>query len=184
MKLPRSKSLQPAALPALGLLVGLLSACSSTPGQYENHWNVEGLQPRLAYNFLGYKPYLADSYRDYSWQQKQDINLTLRRHMLNNNPLNPFEPGDPSLSEPRPPHSILPDPVDYFHVEAIAFGAAFSVLTGTFIPVPFGSIFGTLEEGGFQEFSDGIHQTASGNFRGTLAEPSTPAEFRVRNTKI
>jgi len=181
MKLPRMKSLSLAALPAIGLLLG---SCTSTPGEYDNHWNVQGLQPRLAYHFLSYKPHLADTYRDHQWQQKQDINLTLRRHLLNNNPLNPFQPGDPSLTQPRAPHSVLPDPVDYFHVESLVFGAAFSIVTGTFIPVPFGSIFGTIEEGGGDEFMDGIEQTASGNFRGTLQQPAEPSEFRVRNTKL
>jgi hypothetical protein len=181
MKLPRPKSLTLAIVPAISLLLG---SCATSPGPYDNHWNIGGLQPRLAYHGLSYQPHLADSYRDHQWQQKQDINLTLRRHFLNNNPENPFQPDDPSLSDPRAPHSILPDPVGYFHLESLLFGAAFSAWTGTFLPIPFGSVFGTIEEGGGEEFADGLEQTFSGNFRGTLKEPPKPAEFRVQNTRL
>jgi hypothetical protein len=179
MKLPRpiATSVALAAASALG-------ACHTTPEPYDNHWNVGSLGPRMAYYGLGYNPVLADTYRDSQWQDKQDINLTLRRHFLNNNPENPFEPEDTSLSDPRPPHSVVPDPVQYFHLESIFFGLGFSALTGTFIPIPVGSVLGTLEEGGGEEFSQGIKQTASGNFRGTLAEPPKPEEFRVRNARL
>ncbi|MEM7308625.1 MAG: hypothetical protein AAF682_18220 [Planctomycetota bacterium] len=161
-----------------------LSSCASTPGPYDNHWNIGGLGPRLAYHGLSYRPDHADSYRDHQWQQKQDINMTLRRHFLNSNPDNPFQPDDPSLSNPRAPHSIVPDVVDYFHLESLAFGAAFSAISGTFIPVPIGSILGTLEKGGGHEFAQGIEQTLSGSFRGTLGEPAPVEEFRVRNTRL
>lgn len=180
MKLPRLtvKSL------ALAAAAAGLGSCASEPQAYDNHWNIGSLGPRLAYHGLSYNPVLADSYRDHQWQEKQDINLTLRRHFLNNNPENPFQPEDTSLNDPRPPHSVLPDPIGYFHLESIFFGVGFLALTGAFIPIPVGSVLGTLEEGGGEEFSEGIRQTASGNFRGTLADPAEPGEFRVRSPRI
>ena len=169
----------------LAASAGLLTvACASTPGQHDNHWNIGGLGPRLAYHGLGYQPYMADSYRDHQWQQKQDINLTLRRHFLNNNPENPFQPEDKSLSDPRGPHSILPDPVNYLHLEALMFGLVFTASGGTFIPVPVGSLLGTIEEGGFEEFGEGIKQTVSGDWDSEGDGPPTPKEFRVKNTRI
>ena len=180
MKLPRPLTTSL----ALAAASALLGACTSTPETYDNHWNVGSLGPRIAYHTLSYRPVLSDTYRDHQWQEKQDINLTLRRHFLNNNPENPFQPEDTSLSDPRPPHSILPDPVQYFHLESIFVGLGFSALTGTFIPVPIGSLLGTLEEGGGEEFMQGLEQTASGNFRGTLEEPAKPEEFRVRRQNI
>ena len=181
MKLPRPtvKSLF-LALAA----TGVFASCASAPGPYDNHWNIGGLGPRLAYHGLSYQPHLSDSYRDHQWQQKQDINLTLRRHFLNNNPENPFQPEDPSLSEPRPPHSIVPDPINYFHLESLVFGAAFAALGGTFIPVPLASIIGSMEKGGGAEFVQGLKQTVTGNFRGMVHEPSPVEEFRVRNTRL
>lgn len=171
-------------LTVLALSAGLLASCASNPGRHDNHWNIGGLGPRLAYHGLSYRPDLSVTYRDHQWQQKQDINLTLRRHFLNNNPENPFQPEDTSLSEPRAPHSIVPDPIDYFHLESIVIGLAFSAGTGTFIPLPIGSLLGTLESGGAAEFWEGISQTFSGNFRGTIGEPVGVEEFRVRNTQL
>jgi hypothetical protein len=163
---------------------GLFASCASSPGRYDNHWNVGGLAPRLAYHGLSYKPHLSESYRDHERSQKESINLTLRRHLLNNNPDNPFQPEDSSLSNTRVPHSILPDPVEYFHLESLVFGVAISALTGVFVPVPFGSVLGTLEEGGPTEFVDGLHQTLTGSFRGILGEPAPVSEFRVRSTSL
>jgi hypothetical protein len=163
---------------ALGCVLG---SCASTPRTYDNHWNVGSLGPRLAYHGLSYNPVLSDTYRDHQWQQKQDINLTLRRHFLNSNPENPFEPEDASRRGPRPPHSILPDPIQYFHLESLMIGAALAVSTGTFVPLPIGSILGTLEKGGGEEFRQGIEQTARGDLRGSIDQPPSVEEFRVRN---
>ena len=54
----------------------------------------------------------------------------------------------------------------------------------SFIPIPIGSLLGTLETGGGEEFWNGITQTFSGNFRGTIGEPAPVEEFRVRNTQL
>ena len=178
MTSPLVKSLSLAAATAAACALG---ACNSSPGQYDNHWNVGSLGSRLAYHGLSYNPVLADSYREHQWREKQDINMTLRRHFLNNNPHNPFQPDDPSLDDPRPPHSILPNPISYFHLESIVFGAALAASGGTFIPIPVGSILATIEPGGGEEFAEGVRQTFAGDFHGTIEDPPTPEEFRVRN---
>jgi hypothetical protein len=164
------------------LLLGLASTgCQASAGQQSNHWNIESIGPRLAYHGLGYRSDLSESYRDHQWQNKQDINLTLRRHFLNHNPNNPFQADDPSLTAPRPPHSILPDPVDYFHLESLLVGAIMDGATGTFIPLPIGSILGTIEPGGPEEFLDGMSSTLTGSFGGRIEQPPSNDEFRVRN---
>ena len=167
----------------LGLSLSALasSGCQAAPGQAHNHWNMESAGPRAAYNFLGYREGTTGSYREHQWQQKQDINLTLRRHFLNSNPYNPYQAADPSVVAPRPAHSILPDPVDYFHLESLATGGALLALSGAFIPIPIGSVLGTLEEGGWQEFGEGVSSTFSGSFHRTLDSPPSVDEFRVRN---
>jgi outer membrane biogenesis lipoprotein LolB len=66
----------------------LLAACQASPGQESNHWNIESLAPRTAKAFLGYRRDLDGTYREFQWRQKQDINLTLRRHFLNDSPTN------------------------------------------------------------------------------------------------
>lgn len=171
------------ALAAFCLANGLLalSGCRSAPGQDDSHWNIESLGPRVGYHAFGYREDLDGTYREHQWREKQDINLTLRRHFLNNNPDNPFEASDPGRNRPRPPHSILPNPINYFHLESVMTGLAFAATSGTFIPIPIGSIIGTLEEGGGEEFMEGISNTVSGSFGNTLDEPPTVEEFRVRN---
>ena len=166
-------------LPGLGSLA--LTGCRSAPGGNPSHWNIESLAPRMGYHFLGYREDLDGSYREHQYAQKKSIDLTLRRHFLNNNPENPFEAADSSLSRPRPPHSILPNPLHYFHLESVATGLAFAAATGTFVPIPIGSILGTLEEGGFEEFGEGISNTLTGNFDSTTDEPPSVEDFRVRN---
>lgn len=161
----------------------LLSACQASTGQESNHWNIESLAPRTAKAFLGYRQDLDGSYREFQWRQKQDMNLTLRRHFLNDNPNNPFQADDPSVVAARPPHSILPDPLQYFHVESLTTGLILLAWTGTFIPIPFGSIIATIEDGGAGEFADGIHDTFTGSFGTTLDQPPSVSEFRVRSVR-
>src|SRR5258708_33962513 len=106
--------------------------------------------------FLSYDPEKAGSYLDFQWRKKKDIEMTLRRHFFNHNPDNPFEAYDPTVYEPRPKHSLLPAPWRYIHVEGIVIGAATLALSPTFYPIPVDSIIGTFEEGGGQEFMDGV----------------------------
>ena len=164
---------------AIALLLAT-PACLSAPGQETNHWNIESLYPRTAYHFLGYRQDIDGPYRDHQWRQKQDLNLTLRRHFLNNNPKNPFQAYDPGLDRGRPPHSVLPNPLMFFHLESLAIGAVILARTGTFIPLPLGSIFGIIEDGGPEEFVEGMRLTFSGSYGIDLDEPPPVEEFRVQ----
>ncbi len=181
MKIQLRRGALAVLLPVLGLGSLGLQGCRSAPGQEDNHWNIESIVPRVGYHFFGYREDIDGTYREHQWREKMDINLTLRRHFLNNNPENPFEASDPGRSGGRPPHSILPNPIYYFHLESVATGLAFAAATGTFLPIPIGSVLGTLEEGGGEEFMEGITNTLSGSFGNTLDEPPTVEEFRVRN---
>ncbi|MCZ6598360.1 MAG: hypothetical protein O7B99_12030 [Planctomycetota bacterium] len=175
------------SVPLLGGLVSavagiLLAGCSGTPAQYDNHWNMSGLGERMAYHGLGYRQDLDGTYREHQWNQKKDMNLTFRRHFLNNNPYNPAQPPDPTLADPRAPHSILPNPLMYLHpAEALVMAGAMDALIGTAIPIPVSSILATIEPGGYSEFLLGIGNTFEGEFRGTIGEPPKPSEFRVKN---
>ena len=161
-----------------GLSLGL-GSCSSKPGPYSNHWNVDGLGDHFAYHGLSYRQDRNASYIDHQWQQKRSIDVTLRRHFLNSNPDNPFQPEDTSFDDPRPVHSILPDTLHYFHAESVAWGLVFLASSGTFIPVPVGSILGTLDHGGGSEFVSGLLHPFGG--ASTLGEPAPVSEFRVKN---
>ncbi|MEX1026083.1 MAG: hypothetical protein WD226_13495 [Planctomycetota bacterium] len=180
MSLRRSAVLFPA------LLAGLLSfgSCQSAPSQEHVHWNLESVGQRMSYSFLGYREDIDGSWRDKQWEDKQNINRTLRRHFLNNNPENPFQAEDPNVGKPRPPHSILPSPLHYFHLESLAFGAGMSALTGAFIPIPVGSLLGTFEEGGFKEFGDGIVQSLTFSYDNELPAPPPVEDFRIKNETL
>jgi hypothetical protein len=167
---------------SLLVVLGFVAAsCQAAPGQAHNHWNIESLKPRISKTLLGYEEDSDGSYREFQWRQKQDINLTLRRHFLNSNPENPFQADDPNIHAPRPPHSLLPDPVDYFHLESLSTGLITLLATGAFIPVPIGSVLGTLEEGGGREFAQGFSGSLSGSYTSTLGSPPEVKKFRVRH---
>src|SRR5262245_28224683 len=100
------------------------------------HWSVESVPDRMVKHFTGYRADRDGSFVDYQYQKKKDINKTLRRHFANNSPDNPFEPDDPSQTARRPPHSVWPDPLYYFHAESLFTGAILLGMTGAFIPLP------------------------------------------------
>lgn len=134
----------------------LLLACSCTsPGQSSNnHWSNASTVPRATRFFTGYDSEKDGEYRDFAWKRKQDINLTLRRHFLHHNPDNPNHEDVKSRYAPRPNHSILPNFVEYIHLEGVLLGFAAGV--GIF---PLDSILGTLQPGGFDEFVSGVQET-------------------------
>lgn len=153
-------------LPPIGLVLcvaslALSAGCASTKGSdmYDNHWTERSIGPRLGRAFLSYDRERDGMYRDFQWRQKQDINLTIRRHIFNHNPQNPFEPDEPNMYAQRPPNSILPRPWEYIGFEGLAWGGILYGATGLFLPIPVGSILGTLEEGGGDEFEQGIDDT-------------------------
>jgi hypothetical protein len=164
--------------------LALAAGCRTAPNAENSHWNIQSLQPRITRQIFGYRRDLDGSFREQQWQAKQDINLTLRRHFLNNNPENPFGPEDPSYGAPRPPHSLAPNPLAYMHLESLAFGAMFLVAYGTFIPIPFGSVIASLTPGGPSEFAEGFTNTFSGSWRGNVERPPPVSEFRVRNRQL
>jgi hypothetical protein len=136
-----------------------LSACQSQAEHQRDHWTGYYVGPSMSRAFLTYDAENDGSYRDFQWRKKKSIELTLRRHFFNHNPENPFEADDPTYYEPRPPHSLLPAPWQYIHVEGIVLGAATLAMSPTFFPLPIDSIIGTFEDGGGDEFMDGVGTT-------------------------
>jgi len=160
----------------------LTSGCSSTNPQLDNHWNLQWVPRSIVYNTTGYVPERDGSYREFQWREKRHINLTLRRHFLNSNPYNPRQPEVPKYFEERPPHSILPDPFNYFHLTAIVAGAVYSGASTSqaFVPIPVDSIIATLQPGGFAEFWEGIAGPSEEPIsRHTKDNPPSPDEFEV-----
>jgi hypothetical protein len=167
-------------LPLCGLaLLGASTACSAPTGPRDNHWNIESLGQRVPYHTLGYRPGIDGSYKDFQWRQKREINLTLRRHFMNDNPHNPFQHPVPEPSAIRPPLSIAPDFVDWFHVSSLVWGGVLMGATGTFIPLPVDSLLGLFEEGGLTEFGQGFAYSAKGTWPAGTPMPPDPADFRV-----
>jgi hypothetical protein len=171
----RTRSLLHSALAGAALLA-IGTGCQAGAPYIDDHWNFKSVPPRMARHILGYDAGRDGEYRDFQWQRKKDINLTLRRHILNDNPENPFQEYDPSLYEGRPVHSILPNPVMYIHLEGLFVGWALTAVgSGAFIPIPIDSLIGTFEPGGGEEFMRGIDASFSGE--GVLTASETPAMY-------
>jgi hypothetical protein len=136
----------------------LISSCVTSPSQAHDHWNSASVAPQMSRIFLGYEPDIDGAYVDYQWQNKLHIAKTLQRHFLNHNPDNPFQPDDPDYYAPRPVHSPLPNPLNYFHFESLVIGAVL-YSGGTFIPLPVDSLIATLAPGGPEEFVAGLDLT-------------------------
>jgi hypothetical protein len=149
-------------LPLAGLVATTLLAGCKSGATFEqtNHWSLQSVSTRVQHHFLGYDPTVDGEYIDHQWRQKKDIELTLRRHLFNDNPLHPLKRADPNFYKPRGPHSILPYPWSYIHVEGLIAGLLMlNPGTGVFVPVPFGSIIATASPGGVDEFMEGIERT-------------------------
>lgn len=135
------------------------AGCATHVSQVNDHWTTRSIGTSLSRAFLSYDAESDGNYRDFAWRKKQSINLTLRRHLFNHNPENPFEPQDFSIYEKRPPNSLVPRPWDYIHVEGLVLGAIVYAGGGVFIPLPIDSIIGTFSEGGDKEFVEGVGET-------------------------
>ncbi len=133
--------------------VAALASCQFSGNKVNDHWNFDSVAPRVIRTMTGFDPSVEGTYKDFAHERKQSIGLTLRRHMLNHNPMNPNQATDESMFAPRPPHSILPNPWRYVHFEGILLGWA---MTGVPVPIPVDSIIGTLEPGGLDEFKAGV----------------------------
>jgi len=166
-------------LPLLGLaLVSCQSGLPTATEQWNtNHWSADSVPQRMVQHFTGYRRDLDGKYIDFQYRKKKDINLTLRRAFLGNSADNPFEPYDASLSERRPPHSLAPDPLYYFHAEGIVIGCVMLGITGGFIPIPVDSLIATFGPGGWTEFKQGFTEGADAE----PESPPQPSKFRVKN---
>lgn len=147
-----------APLAGLAPIVGLalFSGCAAQAPYVNQHWSARHMGPSLSRAFLSYDAETDGKYRDFAWKKKQAINLTISRHLFNYNPENPFQEESKDFYAPRPNHSMLPRAYNYIHLEGIALGAISYAGGGIFIPLPLDSIIGTFEEGGTEEYVDGI----------------------------
>ncbi|MFN0244281.1 MAG: hypothetical protein ACKVWV_15445 [Planctomycetota bacterium] len=137
-------------------LLGALASCASNTNATA-HWKEHSIAPRVTRAFLSYDGEDDGRYIDFQWQKKQAINMTVRRHLFNHNPENPFQASDDSVYAPRPTHSLVPRPWNYIHLEGMAMGAIAYAAGGMFIPVPVDSVIATLsDEGGEDEFMEGV----------------------------
>jgi hypothetical protein len=167
------KLLPPSAVVCAALTAAFsLAGCNANPDtNSHDHWNIKGLAPRVQRSVLGYDAERNGRYVDYQYANKKSIYLTMKRHGLNQNPENPFQPEDTAFYEPRPVHSIVPRPWEYINFEGIAFGGILTGMGAPFIPIPVDSIIGTASEGGSEEFEEGIRQTV------TLGQSSSSGSF-------
>lgn len=142
---------------ALCLSVG----CQSSP-DINDHWNASSTVPRITRAFLGYDSSRDGSYRDFAWERKASINLTLRRHLFNHNPDNPNHAVASGTYDERPVNSLLPNPISFIHVEGLVLGLIPLAAGAFYFPLPVDSIVGIFEEGtvgnedGLDEFMGGI----------------------------
>lgn len=138
-------------LPPLVFLL-VTSACHFTSKDVNDHWNLKSVAPSIARFALGADPESYESYRDFAWARKQEINLTLRRHLFHVNPNNPNHPEWPGRYEPRPTNSLLPNPLYYVHLGPNVIDS----IIGTFDAEGNGQI------GGRDEFMDGVSEAFGG----------------------
>ena len=89
-----------AALAALATAL-LASSCGATGEQINDHWNFRSVQPRIERAATGYDPSRHSTYSEYSSKQWSEFSLTLKRHLLNYNPDNPFQVA------PRPAKEVV-----------------------------------------------------------------------------
>ena len=140
--------------PVAGLLVS--AGCASQAPYVNQHWSNRSMGPSLSRAFLSYDAESDGLYRDFAWQKKRSINLTFSRHLFNYNPENPFQSETSDFYNPRPNHSLVPRTAEYIHLEGLVMGGILYASGGLFIPLPLDSIIGTFEDGGTEEFVDGV----------------------------
>lgn len=155
-KRPAGRALRAASTLALLASAAIGSSCSVVSSEkIDDHWTFDSVPPRVARSILGFDGSRESGYRDFAWDRKASINLTVRRYFFNHNPLNPNQRPLDSLYEPRPLNSLLPNPLTFIHVEGFLLGWA---ITGIPIPIPVDSIIGVFTPGGPEEFADGFTQ--------------------------
>jgi len=151
---PAGRALRAVSTLALLASAAIGSSCSVFSSEkIDDHWTFDSVPPRVARSVLGFDGSRESSYRDFAWDRKQSINLTIRRFFFNHNPLNPNQAPLASLYEPRPANSLLPNPLNFIHAEGFLIGWA---ATGIPIPIPVDSIIGVFTPGGGEEFMEGL----------------------------
>ncbi|MEZ6005780.1 MAG: hypothetical protein R3F33_16550 [Planctomycetota bacterium] len=169
------------------LLASSLFSCNFTgSGQHmDSHWDYKSTLPRMERFWLGYDAQQDGTYRDFQYNRKLDVEMTVMRHFLNYNPDNPNHDPMPSRHAARPDHSLLPtpwtNPLRYIHVEGVLLGAAAIPVTGGFFPLPIDSILGTVEEGGWDEF---MHNTDEELEENEVITASVPASLGAKGEDV
>jgi hypothetical protein len=168
--------LRSALLLALPLFAGTAACKTGLVSEQGDHWTVDSVPRRMVKQFTGYRSDFHGEFVDYQYQKKKHISRTLRRHIANNSPENPFEAYDESLTSRRHPHSLSPDPLYYMHAESVFIGLGLLGITGSFIPIPVDSLVATMD-GNWDEFWRGF--TDGGDIEAQV--PPDVSDFRVKN---
>ena len=155
------------SLTVLLLAISVTAGCEASGADMNRHWSASSVPPRMQRFFLGYNADKDGPYQEFQWDRKMDIQVTMRRHLLNMNPGNPNHTAYAAQFEPRPNASPLPNPIPYVHLEGVILGlVGWAAGLGPFgsldwIPIPVDSLIGTMGPGGWNEFGAGIAQTVS-----------------------
>jgi len=85
-------------------LLGVLATGCTTPAYENNHWHINNIAPRISYHFAGYRQSEDGPYGHKLCNDTDDVLMTLRRHLIHNNPENPLTPvPTPAPYRPQPP---------------------------------------------------------------------------------
>ena len=156
--------------------VVLSAGCTTAPNDTRSGWNIDSVDNRIVKAFTGYRGPIDGSYVEYQARNKRKISQTLTRHFLNHNGENPLQAYSPESVKVRQPHSILPNPISWFHAESIFFGGIFTMSSGIFAPIPVDSILALGSSQGRSEFLGGFG--LGGSSKNT---PPSPETFQVKN---
>jgi len=80
---------------ALILLVG--SGCQASAKDVSDHWTAKSVMPSISRIILGYDAARDGDIGDWFREERKANAMTLRRHLLNENPRNPNQLTGPSL---------------------------------------------------------------------------------------
>lgn len=163
----------------LGFALLAAVGCQSGSVSGTNHWNIDSVGPRVLRHLTGYREDLDGDFPTFQYTKKKEINLTLRRHFLNDNPKNPLEGEDPQLYEQRRNQSLVPDLPNYVHVEGIVMGGTLLAWSGAFVPIPVESVLASILVG--EEFRAGFTDAWKGKWSTRERHVPTPEEFTVQN---
>ena len=162
----------------LAFTVVLSTGCTTAPNDTNSHWNIDSVDNRIVKAFTGYKGPIDGTYTEYQAAQKRSLSQTLTRHFLNHNGENPLQAYSPKATKQRRGHSILPNPVSWFHAESIFFGGIFTMTSGAFVPIPVDSVLALGSSQGRSEFVNGLRFWDRDS--GAVMPPS-PETFKVKN---